>query len=115
LTKLNRYFMFTYITTTTIPSFPQLQKLYNITYPQVSWTVATPSIGLSLSPFFWSPMADIYGRRLVFLVGTVIALAATIGTAVSKTYATYTIARFSQGFGVSPGGIVGMAIIGECV
>ena len=107
--------MFTYITTTTIPSFSQLQELYNISYSQVSWTVAVPSISLSLGPLFWSPMADIYGRRVVFLTGTVIALLATIGTAVSTTFVTYTVARLFQGLGVSPGGVVGMAIIGECV
>lgn len=105
--------MFTYITTTTVPSFPQIQQLYNISYSQAALTVAIPSIGLALGPLFWSPLADIYGRRLIFIVGTSIAFVATIGTAVSKNYGTYMAARCFQGFGVSPAGTVGMAIIGE--
>jgi len=100
--KLHRYFMFTYITTTTIPSFPEIQKLYKINYAQVNWTIGAPSIGLALGPLLWSPLSDIYGRR-------------TIGTAVSKTYASYMTARFFQGLGACPGGTVGMAIVGEFV
>ena len=105
--------MFTYITTTTVPSFLELQKLYNISYAQVNLTVAIPSLGLALGPLFWSSLADIYGRRVIFLTGTTIALAATIGTAFSTTYSSYMAARFFQGLGASPGGTVGMAIISE--
>ena len=107
--------MFTYITTTTVPSFLELQKLYNVTYSEITWTVAVPSLGLCIGPLIWSSLSDIYGRRLIFIVGTTIALAATIGTAVSKSYGVYMIARAFQGLGVSPGGTVGMAIINECV
>ena len=107
--------MFTYITTTTVPSFPQIQKLYGINYTQVNLTVAIPSVGLAFGPLLWSSLADIYGRRVVFIIGTVIAFAATVGSAVSRTYATYMLARGLQGLGASPGGTVGMAIIGEYV
>jgi MFS family permease len=112
---MNRYFMFTYITTTTVPSFLELQKLYNVTYSEITWTVAVPSLGLCMGPLIWSSLSDIYGRRLIFIVGTTIALAATIGTAVSTNYGVYMVARAFQGLGVSPGGSVGMAIINECV
>ena len=105
--------MFAYITTATIPSFPDIQQQYNLTYSQVNWTVGVPSIGLSLGPLFWSSISDIYGRRLVFIVGTLIALFATIGTATSGNYPLYLTARFFQGFGASPGGTVGMAIVNE--
>jgi hypothetical protein len=112
---MNRYFMFTYITTTTIPSFLELQELYNITYSQVTWTVAVPSLGLCLGPLIWSSFSEIYGRRLIFIIGTTIALLATIGTASATNYPTYMAARAIQGLGASPGGTVGMAIINECV
>ena len=105
--------MFTYITTTTIPSFPEIQEMYDISYTQVTWTVAVPSLGLSFGPLLWSPLSEIYGRRIVFVTGTVIAFTATFGTAVAKTYPIYMAARFFQGLGASPGGSVGMAIINE--
>ena len=105
--------MFTYITTTTVPSFPQLQTQFGITYSQVNWTVAIPALGLAFGPLFWSSLADIYGRRIIFIFGTVIALAATIGAGGAKNYGGYMAARFFQGFGVSPGATVGMATIGD--
>ena len=105
--------MFTYITTTTVPSFTQLQNNLNISYSQVNWTVAIPALGLAVGPLFWSSLADIYGRRIIFIIGTVIALVSTIGAAVAKNYSGYMAARFFQGFGVSPGATVGMAVVGD--
>ena len=112
---MSRYFMFTYITTTTVPSFLELQALYHITYSQVTWTVAVPSLGLCLGPLLWSSLSEIYGRRLIFIIGTTIALLATIGTASATAYPAYMVARAFQGLGVSPGGSVGMAVINERV
>lgn len=105
--------MFTYITTTTVPSFPELQEYFGISYSQVNWTVAIPALGLALGPLFWSSLADIFGRRIVFLIGTTIALVATIGAARAASYSGYMAARFFQGFGVSPAATVGLAIINE--
>ncbi|PYI04563.1 MFS transporter [Aspergillus sclerotiicarbonarius CBS 121057] len=106
-----KYFLFTYITTTTVPSFAEIQLQYDINYSQVNWTVAIPALGLSLGPLFWSSLADIYGRRVVFIVGTTIALVSTIGVAVASTYSGYMAGRFFQGFGVSPASTVGMAVV----
>ena len=105
--------MFTYITTTTVPSFPELQDSFGITYSQVNWTVAIPALGLAFGPLFWSSLADIYGRRIIFIIGTIISLAATIGAGGAKDYGGYMAARFFQGFGVSPGATVGMAVISD--
>lgn len=107
--------MFTYITTATVPSFPQIQEHYHITLAQVNWTVAIPALGLAVGPLFWSSLADIFGRRIIFIIGTVIALVSTIGAAVADTYGDYMAARFFQGFGVSPAATVGLAIINESV
>lgn len=54
---------------------------------------------------------SVYGRRIVFLTGTFIAFAATIGAATAQDYGGYMAARFFQGFGVSPGATVGMAVV----
>lgn len=105
-----RYFLFTYLTTTTVPSFPEIQTQYSISYSQVNWTVAIPALGLSVGPLVWTSLSDIYGRRIIFLVGTTIALVSTIGAAVADTYSGYMAARFFQGFGVSPASTVGMAV-----
>jgi MFS family permease len=105
--------MFTYITTTTVPSFPDLQEQYGITYSQVNWTVAIPALGLAVGPLIWSSLSDIYGRRIIFIVGTLMAFGATIGAAKAPNYGGYMAARFFQGLGVSPGATVGLAAIND--
>lgn len=108
-----KYFLFTYLTTTTVASFPDLQEELDITYSQVNWTVAIPALGLAVGPLIWSPLADIYGRRLIYLVGTVMAFAATIGAAEAHSYGSYMASRFFQGLGVAPASTVGLATIGD--
>lgn len=44
----SRYFMFTAITTITVPSFPDLQTQYNADLGQINWTVAIPALGLAV-------------------------------------------------------------------
>lgn len=103
--------MFTYITSTTVPSFPSLQEKYVISAEQVNWTVAIPALGLAIGPLLCSSVADIIGRRPVMIIGTFIAFVATIGAALAPSYGGYMTARFFQGLGVSPAATVGLAII----
>jgi MFS family permease len=105
--------MFTYITTTTVPSFPELQAQFEIDINLANWTVAIPALGLALGPLIWSSPADIIGRRIIFIIGTIMALAATIGAALAPTYSGYMAARFFQGLGVSPASTVGLAVIND--
>ncbi|OLN86399.1 putative transporter C1529.01-like protein 6 [Colletotrichum chlorophyti] len=105
--------MFTYITTTTVPSFPELQEQYSLTLEMVNWTVAIPALGLAIGPLICSSFADIIGRRPIFISGTIIAFAATVGAAKATSYGGYMAARLFQGLGVSPAATVGLAIIND--
>lgn len=88
----------------------EIQSQYGISYSQANWTIAIPALGLAVGPLVWSSLGDIYGRRQIFLTGTLIALISTIGAAVADSYQGYMAARFFQGFGVSPASTVGMAV-----
>jgi len=105
--------MFTYITTTTVPSFPTLQEKYAATLDQINWTVAIPALGLSVGPLIWAFPADVIGRRPILILGTIIALASTIGAALAPNYSGYMAARFFQGLGLSPASNVGFAVIND--
>lgn len=107
------YFLFTLLTTITIPTFAGLQAKFDVSYSQVNYTLAVPALGLAVGHLFFSPWAFIVGRRLVFLVSCVIALAASIGSAASKSYGGYMASRFIQGFAVSPAATVGLMIIDD--
>lgn len=70
-------------------------------------------MGLAIGPLFWSSVADIYGRRIILIAGTLIAFLATIWSAVATNYANYMVSRFLQGWGVSPAATVGLAVIND--
>jgi MFS family permease len=108
------YFLFTYQTTAPIPSFSLLQEQFNATYTEVNWSFAIPSLGLALGPLFCSSLADIYGRRIVMIGGTIIALVASGCTSIQGISLNgYMAARFSQGIGASPAATVGLSIIND--
>lgn len=108
------YFLFTYQTTAPIPSFSLLQEQFNATYTEVNWSFAIPSLGLALGPLFCSSLADIYGRRIVMIGGTIIALVASGCTSIRGISLNgYMVARFFQGFGASPAATVGLSIIND--
>jgi MFS family permease len=108
------YFLFTYQCTAPIPSFSLLQSQFNATYTEVNWSFAIPSLGLAVGPLFCSSLADIYGRRIVMIGGTVIALVASGCTSLRGiSFSGYMAARFFQGFGASPAATVGLSIIND--
>ena len=103
--------MFTFVTTVTVPTFPDLQTQYNATASQINWTIAIPALGLAVGPLVWSSISDTIGRRVIFIIGTLIAFLASIGAAKASNYSGYMAARFFQGFGTSPASIVGLAML----
>ncbi|KUJ21877.1 putative MFS transporter [Mollisia scopiformis] len=108
------YFMLTYFTTAPVPSFTLLQVQFDATYSQVNWTFAIPALGLAAGPLFCSALADIYGRRVVMIVGTTIALISSGCTSIHGiSFGGYLAARFFQGFGIGPAANVGLSIVND--
>lgn len=106
--------MFTYFTTTTIPSFVLLQEQFDATYTEVNWTFAISNLGLAVGPLFTGSLGDTYGRRPVMILGCIIALVASGCTSI-KTISLngYMTARFFQGLGCAPASNVGLSIIND--
>ncbi|CEL63690.1 putative transporter C1529,01 OS=Schizosaccharomyces pombe (strain 972 / ATCC 24843) GN=SPCC1529.01 PE=3 SV=2 [Rhizoctonia solani AG-1 IB] len=105
------YFLFTFITTVTVPTFNDLQTYFVISYEQVTYTVAVPALALAVSPFFWTPLAEALGRRTVMVLGCLVAMLASLGVALETTYKGYMIFRFLQGWGVGPASTVGLQML----
>ncbi|KAJ1309037.1 hypothetical protein OPQ81_004718 [Rhizoctonia solani] len=105
------YFLFTFITTVTVPTFNDLQTYYVISYEQVTYTVAVPALALAVSPFFWTPLAEALGRRTVMVLGCLVATLASLGVALETTYKGYMAFRFLQGWGVGPASTVGLQML----
>ena len=91
--------MSTYIATT---SSPETQEQYGTNAGEANWTAAIPAPSPAAGPLIWSPLPDIYGRRIISIIGTATAFAATVGTAKAPNCGGYMAARIFQGLGVSP-------------
>lgn len=108
------YFLFTYQTSAPNPAFSLLQEQFNADYTQANWTFAIPSLGLALGPLFTTALADIYGRRIVLIAGTIVAIIASGCCSIQNLgFSSYMAARFFQGFGASPAATVGLGVIND--
>ncbi|CAE6443221.1 unnamed protein product [Rhizoctonia solani] len=105
------YFLFTFITTVTVPTFNDLQTYFVISYEQVTYTVAVPALALAVSPLFWTPLAEALGRRTVMILGCLVATLASLGVSLETTYRGYMAFRFLQGWGVGPASTVGLQML----
>ncbi|KAF5366026.1 hypothetical protein D9758_006737 [Tetrapyrgos nigripes] len=62
----------------------------------------TIAIGTSsLGPLLFTPLANIYGRRPIYLISVLIGFASAVGSASAKSYGTLILARAINGFGPS--------------
>lgn len=108
------YFLLTYFTTSTIPSFAYLMVQLDVDYNHVNWTFALPCFGLAVGPLLVGALADTYGRRPVLIFSTCIAVIASGCTAIEGiSFAGYMAARFFQGLGAGPAANVGLCIIND--
>ncbi|EEP79822.1 predicted protein [Uncinocarpus reesii 1704] len=102
------YFLLTYATSVSIPAFQYVQEAFNLSFDEVNKGLSLGALGWIVGPITLTSLADIYGRRIVQVISTAIALVATIGVATSATFPGYLISRFFQGYGASPAMTVGM-------
>lgn len=108
------YFLLTYLTTTPIPSFSLLELQFDASYDQVNWSFAISCFGLATSPLFTASLADTYGRRIVTVASTAVAVLASGCTGIkNQSISGYMAARFFQGFGAGPAANVGLSIIND--
>ncbi|CAI7631374.1 unnamed protein product [Penicillium viridicatum] len=103
-----------YSTTVYIPVTLALQTQFNTSYQDIAWSIATPSLGLSISPLLSKPFADTYGRRIVLITSVSIAIIASGCASIqSIKLGGYMACRFFQGLGTGPGLNVGLAILDD--
>ncbi|KAJ5050535.1 uncharacterized protein L3040_002412 [Drepanopeziza brunnea f. sp. 'multigermtubi'] len=111
------YFASTYLIT--IASDPSLflSNHFQASESQLHWISRIPSLGLAISPLLAPVPASRYGRRVVMVSGTAIALLASGCTSLVSangiSLSGYLAARFFQGFGMGPAANVGLAIVND--
>ncbi|WP_077524814.1 MFS transporter [Metapseudomonas resinovorans] len=82
-----------------LPSFPSISKNFNIAPEKVITTITAFAVGFSLSQIFAGPFSDIYGRRIVLIIGLVTSSASSIACTLTENFHLLLISRFIQGIG----------------
>ncbi|KAI9288906.1 major facilitator superfamily domain-containing protein [Umbelopsis sp. AD052] len=95
------------------PALGVVQKDLYTTPELINLTVSLFMVFQGLSPSFWAPLADLWGRRPVYLATTTVYLAANIALAVAPNYASVLVLRMLQAFGSGPVVALGSGCIGD--
>ncbi|KAF1797118.1 major facilitator superfamily domain-containing protein [Mucor lusitanicus] len=95
------------------PAIEVLQKDMHTTINMINLTITMYMVFQGISPSFWGSIADLWGRRPVFIATFFTYIAACIGLACSRNYVTLLILRMLQSFGSSSAIAVGAGTIGD--
>ena len=82
--------------------FGNVSAEFGVTFGKVALTTGLLMLGLGVGSLISSPLAILYGKRPVYLMGAVLFLASTIWCAVAKSYVSLVLARIVMGLGISP-------------
>ncbi|KAL9542072.1 hypothetical protein PS6_009986 [Mucor atramentarius] len=95
------------------PAIEVIQKDMNTTINMINLTITMYMVFQGISPSFWGSIADLWGRRPVFIATFFTYIAACTGLACSRNYVTLLILRMLQSFGSSSAIAVGAGTIGD--
>lgn len=105
--------MTTFIASAIIPAYESISEDLGVSIHKTSYLTSLQIAILGWAPLFWKPIANRYGRRPVWLISTIGALAFNIGCAKSNDYATMAICRAFCAFFISPPGGTGSGVVTE--
>lgn len=95
------------------PALVPLAKLFHIPVGNASYQTTTVIVVVGVSPLIWTPLANVYGRRPVYLLSTLIGIVATTGSGLAKTWGTLIVARVFSGVGVGAAMALGAASVND--
>lgn len=79
------------------PALVPLTKLYHVPVTDGPYQTTTVIVAVGVAPLFWTPLANVYGRRPVYIVSTLIGIGATIASGAVDTWAGLIVARAFSG------------------
>ncbi|KAI1336884.1 major facilitator superfamily domain-containing protein [Xylariaceae sp. FL0016] len=99
--------------TSVLAATPEVSAEYNTNGSIVNLVNALYMLFMGVSPIFWGPMSQCYGRRNITLVTAVGFLACSIGTALSPNLAAFFIFRILTAFEGTSFILIGAAVISD--
>jgi len=82
--------------------FNDVAKTYNVSVPKVALTTGFYMLGLGVGSVIMSPTAILFGKRPVYLFGSIMFILTSVWCALSPNYISLVIARVFMGIAVSP-------------
>ena len=82
--------------------FNNVADQYHVSIPKVALTTGLYMMGLGVGSVVASPTAILFGKRPVYLVGTLLFVVSAVWCALSPSYSSLVIARIVMGLAVSP-------------
>jgi MFS transporter, DHA1 family, multidrug resistance protein len=96
---------------TFFPSFPAIEAQFGLTTWQMQQTLTAYLVPFAIMALILGPLSDALGRRPIVLTGLAIYAAASIGCAVSPSFAWLLAFRAVQGMSAGVGMAIGRAIV----
>jgi len=99
--------------TSVLAAVPEVAITYNTTGTIINTSNAIFQLFMGLSPMFWGPIGQIYGRRPAQLGSAILFTAFSIGTALAPNLASFFIFRLLTAFQGTSFLIIGSSCIGD--
>lgn len=99
---------------TFLPSFPDIASQFSISLAMVQQALSAYLLAFSVMSLFYGTLSDSFGRRPVILASLLLFSAASIGAALSPSFAWLLAFRVLQGLSAGAGMVIGQAIIRDC-
>ncbi|KAJ7221497.1 major facilitator superfamily domain-containing protein [Mycena pura] len=99
--------------TTVLSAIPEVASTYNTTGSIINVSNAVYLVFMGLSPCFWAPMSQVYGRRWICLFSAFLFFACSLGTALSPNLAAFFVFRALTAFQGTSFLIVGASCLGD--
>lgn len=95
------------------PALPVIADDFNVSTELINLTVTSYLVFQGLAPSFWGPVSDVRGRRTAYTATFIVFVAACIGLAVARNYATLIVLRCLQSAGSASTISIGSGVIGD--
>ncbi|KAI9310575.1 major facilitator superfamily domain-containing protein [Dichotomocladium elegans] len=95
------------------PSLTEIEKDFRISTSLVNLSVTVFMIFQALTPSFWGSLADIWGRRPVYICTEIIFLCVCAGLANSQNFSVLVVLRMFQAMGASSAIALGSGVLGD--
>jgi multidrug resistance protein len=99
--------------TTVLSAVPEVAKQFQTTGSIINLTNALYLVAMGLSPMFWGPISQVFGRRWPCIFSLILFTAFSIGTALSPNLASFFVFRVLTAFQGTSMLIIGSSCIGD--